>query len=302
MIEIKKIAQVTGHKGSIFALLPGDRSHDFLSGGGEGWLVNWDSRDPDPGKLMARVESNVFSLCRHEQWYIAGDMNGGMHWVDPIDNKSKSVQHHRRGIFDIWKYKDGLYALGGDGYLSRRTAPGQNVESVQISHQALRCKVEIDRGIIAVGASDSCIYIIDLEEMSILSRIENAHDPSVFSLAYDPLSQRMFSGGRDAQIRIWNTTGQCIQEIPAHMFTINALIYISKMDLLISGSRDKTIKVWRASDMTLLKVIEGIRDGGHLNSVNCLLWQPDLDYLISGSDDKSIGIWSIKHPSHDSIG
>ena len=85
------------------------------------------------------------------------------------------------------------------------------------------------------------------------------------------------------------------------MYTVNALALNTDGTLLFSGSRDKTIKIWDANSFELLKVIEGIRDGGHLNSVNSLLWSPEKKYLISGSDDKSIGIWKIEKVDNDII-
>lgn len=298
---IEKIAQVTGHKGSIFALHQHDKNH-FLSAGGEGWIVSWELANPDPGKLIARVESNVFSILQHDNTIIAGDMNGGMHWVDLRTNETTDVQHHRKGIFGIWEWNGKIYALGGDGYISRRPIDDPRaVESVQISHQALRCHTIIGEGQVAIGSSDGSIYLFDLEQFMVVKKIKEAHSNSVFTLAFDAVNERLVSGGRDAQIRIWDINGTVIKSVAAHMYTVNSLCFNSDHTLLFSGSRDKTIKIWDGQTFQLLKVIEGIRDGGHLNSVNSLLWCPDQNILVSGSDDKSIGLWKIENTPHDII-
>ena len=183
MISIDKIAQVTGHKGSIFALLH-QNDDFFLSAGGEGWVVSWQLSNPDPGRLLARVSSNVFALYQNDQTVIAGDMNGGLHWIDLKTNETIDIQHHRKGIFDIWEYNGMIHALGGDGYLSRRPLDDPRaVESVQLSHQALRCQTAIDGDSIAVGSSDGSIYFVDLNTLDVQHQIENAHENSVFSLA-----------------------------------------------------------------------------------------------------------------------
>lgn len=278
-----------------------DKEH-FLSGGGEGWIVSWNLADPDPGKLIARVESNVFSLLKTGTTIVAGDMNGGMHWVNLDSDETVDVQHHRKGVFNIWQEGDFLYALGGDGYISRRPiGEPRNVESIQISHQALRCQCATVDNQVAIGSSDGAIYFFDLLKFELVGKTENAHANSVFTLAYDAQSHRLVSGSRDAQIKVWDSKGQSIKSIAAHMYTVNSLCFNSDGSLLFSGSRDKTIKVWDGHSFELLKVIEGIRDGGHLNSVNSLLWCPDQDYLVSGSDDKSIGIWKIENTAHDII-
>ena len=301
MIQIHKVAQVTGHKGSIFALHPQDSEH-ILSAGGEGWIVSWNLANPDPGRLIARVESNVFSLLKMDNTIVAGDMNGGMHWINLDNDETIDVQHHRKGVFGIWQRGDYIYALGGDGYISRRPIDDPRaVESIQISHQSLRCQCLIQDDLVAVGSSDGAIYYFDLEAFEVVNKIEDAHSNSVFTLAFDTKNNRLISGGRDAQIKIWDLKGQAITLIAAHMYTVNSLCFNTDFSLLFSGSRDKTIKVWDAETFELLKVIEGIRDGGHLNSVNSLLWCPDQHFLISGSDDKSIGIWKIENTAHDII-
>lgn len=301
MISIEKIAQITGHKGSIFSLRHQDADH-FLSAGGEGWIVAWQLSDLDPGRLIARVESNIFSLFQKGQTIIAGDMNGGLHWIDLDKDETIDLQHHRKGIFGIWEEGNSIFALGGDGYLSKRPFDDpKSVESVQISHQALRCQVSINDNTCAVGSSDGCIYFLDPKDLSVRKVINDAHGNSIFTLAYDASRQQIWSGGRDAQIKVWDIAGNPVETIAGHMFTVNALAFNTDKSLLFSGSRDKTIKVWNADTLELIKVIEGIRDDGHLNSVNSLLWCPDQDYLISGSDDKSIGIWKIEKTAHDII-
>jgi len=301
LISLDKIAQVTGHKGSIFSLYQQDKDH-FLSAGGEGWIVRWNLDNPDPGKLISRVESNVFSLYQNGDTVIAGDMNGGMHWVDLQSNETVDIQHHRKGIFKIWEQNDLIFAIGGDGYISKRPiGDPRSVESVQISHQALRCMTVIDTDRMAIGSSDGCIYILNSEDLSVQKVIAGAHANSVFSIVYDVSRKKLWSGGRDAQIKVWDVEGEPLSALAAHMFTVNTMVFNTDHSLLISGSRDKTIKIWNADNHKLIKVIEGIRDGGHLNSVNSLLWCPDQNYLISGSDDKSIGIWKIENTAHDII-
>ena len=58
MLKVKKIAQLTGHNASVFALAKGKDARHFLSGSGDGWVVEWSLDNPDLGKLIARVERN----------------------------------------------------------------------------------------------------------------------------------------------------------------------------------------------------------------------------------------------------
>ena len=115
-ISIKKIAQLTGHKGGVFSLTQSYPNHLFLSGAGDGWIVEWDLTKPKDGALIALAEdtqtggkASIFSLLRTTsqkegggEIYIAGNMNGGLHWIYPkAKNLNKDVLHHKKGVFDI---------------------------------------------------------------------------------------------------------------------------------------------------------------------------------------------------------
>ncbi|MEL6944001.1 MAG: WD40 repeat domain-containing protein, partial [Bacteroidota bacterium] len=143
--------------------------------------------------------------------------------------------------------------------------------------------------------SDRNIYFVDAQNLSIKHTITQAHDSSVFSLYYHVQKQQLFSGGRDAYLKIWqlNSTYDCKSSQAAHLFTINAIAFHPEEQLFATASRDKTIKIWDSHTFKLLKVIETIRDDGHLNSVNALYWSTHKNYLLSASDDRTICAWKV---------
>ena len=97
-------AALTGHQASVFALGASRSSGRVLSGAGDGWLVEWDLADPETGKLLARVDRQVFSLVLvpGTPILVAGNMDGGLHWVDLDDpSRSRDIAHHRKGAFSL---------------------------------------------------------------------------------------------------------------------------------------------------------------------------------------------------------
>ncbi|MCV5968843.1 hypothetical protein, partial [Lactococcus petauri] len=74
----------TGHRSAIYALEKGKTPQNFLTSGGDGWIVEWDIASPETGKRLATAETQVFSLCHlpEKGKIIAGTMNGGLHWID----------------------------------------------------------------------------------------------------------------------------------------------------------------------------------------------------------------------------
>ena len=301
VLKIKKITQLTGHNAAIFALTLGDTPQYFISGAGDGWIVRWNTEEPEIGKLIAKVDTQIFSLLNLSDYniIIAGNMNGGLHWIHPENpEKTKNIAHHQKGVFDIIQVGEFVFTLGGEGKITRWSAPEErSLESLYVTNQSLRsidfCAV---RNEIAIGASDNNIYIMDVNTLEIKHIIHRTHGNSVFVVKYSPDGRYLLSGGRDAQLKAWNTENNFCQIFtqPAHWFTINHIAFHPDGQWFASASRDKTIKIWDASNFDLLKVIDVVRDKGHVNSVNRLLWIAPENYLISASDDRTMIVWKIE--------
>ena len=141
--------------------------------------------------------------------------------------------------------------------------------------------------------SDHTIKIFNLSDHSPLHNLE-AHNNSVFALAYSPISPKLISGGRDAYLNIWETNRYSLDEsIVAHMFAINYLAFREDGKYFVTCSMDKSIKVWDSANHKLLKVIDKARYAGHGTSINKVLWSSYNQSIISVSDDRNISIWQL---------
>jgi WD40 repeat protein len=263
-------------------------------------VARWDLQQPDTGKLLARIDNRVFSLCLLEDHdtLVIGNMDGGMHWVKLSDpEKNRNVAHHQKGVFDLALHSDSLFSAGGDGLLSRWDIhSGRARESLQLSAQALRCLALHPHGqLLAVGSSDHQIYLLDPDRLEVKRTIPQAHAHSVFSLCYSLDGRLLLSGGRDAHVKVWDLQqdGALRCSLPAHLFTINSIAFHPGGRIFATGSRDKTVKIWKTEDFSLLKVLEGARDGGHFNSVNKVCWTAQGDRLVSAGDDRTLIIWRL---------
>ena len=69
-----------GHRAALYALAQGASPRHILSAGGEGFITEWNLDEPEIGKVIAQVETQVFSMARiNERIILAGNMNGGLH-------------------------------------------------------------------------------------------------------------------------------------------------------------------------------------------------------------------------------
>lgn len=299
-LKVKKIARLSGHNAAIFALAPYTGQQYFLSAAGDGWIVRWDLQEPDLGKLIAKVDSQLFSLCylpEHDR-LVAGNMNGGVHWIDILEpDATRNIAHHQKGVFAIEQLAGQVFTAGGQGVLTRwSAAESRSLESIQLSNQSLRSLAIHPAGNqLAAGASDNNIYLLKLPDMVLTHTIRPAHENSVFCLRYSPDGRHLLSGGRDAHLRVWDIWDDYreISAQPAHWFTINDIAFHPQGHWFATASRDKTIKIWDSENYQLLKVIDTVRDAGHVNSVNRLYWTTYHNCLLSASDDRTIGLWEI---------
>jgi WD40 repeat protein len=79
-----------------------------------------------------------------------------------------------------------------------------------------------------------------------------------------------------------------------HIYAIHDIQFSPDGKWFATASMDKTVKVWESETLTLLKVLDASRHGGHKNSVNKLIWSSFNDLLVSASDDKNLSIWKIQ--------
>ncbi len=296
-LSLQRHAVLTGHNAAVFALSPTDDPRFFLSGAGEGWVVRWDMEAPELGKLIAKVDTQIFSLLHLPDFnqVVVGNMNGGVHWVDlAAPEATKNIAHHRKGVYRILRVGEQVFTAGGDGVLTRWDIhSARTLESIQLSHQSLRglayCPIRQE---IAVGASDHNTYIVDVHTFQIKAKIPKAHNHSVFCVQYSPDGKYLISGGRDALLNVWDAENlDLLNSQAAHLFTINDIVFNPAGTLFATASRDRTIKIWDSTSFKLNKVLNTIRDHCHVNSVNALLWSVHDNLLISASDDRSIMLW-----------
>jgi len=285
-----------GHQSGIYALCQGAHPEEIFSTGGDGWIAKWNLTESEDGVLVARVEGQLFSIIAlpEQDCFVAGDMNGGLHWVYPSNPElNRDIAHHHKGVFQLTQVKDQLYSLGGTGTLTQWNIQTARPNfSVSITSKSLRClDYSASRNEMAIGASDHNIYFLDADTFEVKYMIASAHENSVFSVRYSQDGHILYSGGRDAHLKVWDLENNyhLVSNQPAHWYTINDIVLDPSGKYLATASRDKTIRIWDAQNIQLLQTLDAMRMNGHVNSVNALFWNEH--GLLSASDDRRMIWW-----------
>ena len=298
-ISVSKLKNFTGHRDCIYTLeRSADPSH-FFSGAGDGLVAKWNLNEGEDGQLIAQVPNSVYALHYYqaENQLFIGQNFEGVHLIDLSVNKEiKSLKLNDKAIFDIQSHEQMLFAGTGDGTVFIIDLKSwQVVKQVHDTEKSARSiAVAPERGEIGVAFSDNRLRIYDLDTFQLKYTLEG-HNNSVFTIKYSPDFRYLLSGGRDAHLKIWDTSKNygLADDIVAHMYAINNIDFSPDNKYFVTCSMDKSIKVWDAGSFKLLKVIDKSRHAGHGTSINKLLWSDYKNWLLAASDDRSISVWDI---------
>ena len=295
-IEVKKLHTFIGHNDSLYCLEALD-DHRFFSAGSDGMVILWDLRSPDEGEVIAKVEGSVYAMTyiSDDQTLIVGENNEGIHKID-LEKKKEvgSIQLGNHQIFDIESFEDKLWVALGSGELVQLNPSLEILNRIKVSSERVR-SIDFSQNELVIGLSDNSIKVIDSETLETTYELKG-HKNSVFTAKFHPSGKYLVSGGRDAQLKVWDTSEQYVlrESIAAHIYTINHLVFSRDGKHFVTCSMDKSIKLWNAHNFQLLKVLDKHRHAGHGNSVNKLLWMKYRDLLVSCSDDRTISVWELK--------
>jgi WD40 repeat protein len=296
--KIERFKTLTGHNGAVYGCSLGLEANTFYTSGNDGMIVEWKLDGEENGKMIARVSNSVYSLItiRETGHLIVGHNYEGIHIIDLEKGiETGSLKLTDSAIFDLKKDNNYLYIATGKGEIVIVDLRSMDIfKRIKVSSASVR-SMEIKDNWLMAGCSDNSIRIIDIKSLKEQKAWE-AHKNSVFSLKLDPQGKYLFSGSRDAHLKVWDIAGDFSPKdsIVAHMYTINTIEFNSSGSHFVTGSMDKTIKLWDAGQLKLLKVVDKERFGGHLSSVNKLVWSNYKNRVISCSDDRTISLWDIK--------
>ncbi len=285
---------MTGHKDAIFGSDIGMNGKVY-SGGADGYVVEWDPGQDKNGNLLATLNNSVYAVRVFDQLLFAGCSNGEMIIIDLNDKKLLfNAKVNPGGIFDFYKGSDLIYIFGEKGTVTVIDSDFKIVRQKMILNDSIRQVLPYRYDLFIMACSDSSIKLVNRENLQVIETI-SAHESSVFSIALSEDMEKLYTGSRDATIKVWDTNSFIeSMHIPAHHFHVNSLALNRMNNLLLSASLDKSIRLWDADNMQLLKVIDLPKYGMHSNSVNKVLWiEPNR--FISCSDDRTLGYFQVDY-------
>lgn len=219
-----------------------------------------------------------------------GQLKGHGGWVTsiaaPLDNSDMVVTGSRDKSVVLWELKPTDHEDYG---FAKRRMEGHSgfVQDVQISSD----------GQFGLSASwDSTLRLWELATGATAKKFVG-HEKDALSCAFSADNRQIVSGGRDHQLKMWNTLGECKFTITdqAHTDWISCVRFSPnpQIPLIVSSGWDKLVKVWSLSGMSLQSDLRG--HDGYLNTVTM---SPDGSLCASGGKDGKGMLWDLNKAEH----
>jgi WD40 repeat protein len=291
-LQIERIDTFSGHRGPVYALEKGVDSL-FYSAGSDGWVVQWNLAKPDLGKVIAQIEGSVYAMKLDSAGILwIGHNYEGIQGIQVSDQtQAFAIPTKGLSIFSVDFVGSNAWIGHNEGLITVvDMATKSVVKHIKASSTSVRCFCVLADDRVAVGYSDGFVRVFDADFQLVHSF--KAHDSSVFSL--QSRGGKLYSVGKDARIKRWSTDFQLLNEVIGHIYAIHDIQFSPDGKWFATASMDKTVKIWECDTLTLRKVLDASRHGGHKNSVNKLIWSSFDDLLVSASDDKNLSVWKIQ--------
>lgn len=118
-----------------------------------------------------------------------------------------------------------------------------------------------------------------------------AHSHVIWCVDWRPNTKEFVTGSRDRSLKIWNESGQLLQNIP-----VKTEVYAAKFSpdgtMLVATTSDHVISIWKAEETGRFPTKPTLQLRGHQGPVWSIAFTADSQYLLSTSSDQTIRVWS----------
>ncbi len=189
-----------------------------------------------------------------------------------------------------------VWCIGGDGFLRCwNYVEKKPLYELMLSDTSLASmRFDSNRNIIAIGAKDGYMTIVDAETGAIRRKLR-PHDRSVCGLFIQADGMRMATASDDGSVHVWNANDFSEDwSIREQDGEVKAVAISPDGRLLASGGHDKTLRLYDLRNRSALGQFHG-----HENTITSIRFTPDGADVVTASSDQAIKIWNLESLLND---
>ena len=245
------------------------------------------AKHTDPVSNVAySPDGNTIATGAHRAYW-----NPSLRLWDTETGTLKKIVDHNRPVTDITYSPDGNTIATAGGFEGVRlwdTETGTLIESLNEdggSPEYRKIVYSPDGSTLAASINNS-VSLWDLSENSVRKTL-TGHTLRINSVAYNPNSLTLATGGQDAIVHLWsNANGLLLDTLEGHRTTVSSIAYSPDGSIVATAGDDykEEVRLWDAHTGTP----KGTLDiGGFVNSV---AYSPDGHTLATGGRD--VHLWN----------
>ena len=120
------------------------------------------------------------------------------------------------------------------------------------------------------------------------SSVLRGHRGRVTCIAYDPLGNKLASGGFDYVVMIWDLENRSqILSLSGHQGHVNSVAWSHDGKQLASASSDRTVIIWDVATGSRIRTIQ------HTTGVKSVSWSFDGKNLATSGDSSTVKVWDV---------
>ncbi len=291
---------LTGHTGSVRALVFAPEGGQLVSGGEDRSLRLWEA---ESGKEVGRLD-NVGCGIRAVAFGPGGTIlfgggdreqagDGGVHVWDLAGGKEAApFRGHDNWVSGVAVAPGGHRALSADWDKTVRVwdldAGREMGKFTRHTSGVNAVAVSADGRLAASAGSDHLVRLWEVGTQQELKELAG-HTAAVKAVALTADGRRVLSGSWDSTVRLWDAdSGKELHCLEGHVGWVHGVALSPDGKLAASVGADKTVRLW---DLATGKELH--RLDGHKAPVYAVSFSADGRLLASGSTDKTIRVWKL---------
>lgn len=314
LITRSEVASLEHDGAQVWSVAISSDSHYIASGDNTGTIRLWDYNNLGAEPiLLTGHEGGIRALAFHpgSQFLASGDNTSVLRlWdVTQINTPLTTRDDHGDGIRSLTFSEDGNFLLSGswDSYAGLWEVADQTLHFLTFTPRLAFTSPENGRIWSTAFASQPWTFATGHGDGTITSWSSSGFSPTVIdsirphtaavlSLAYNPQTDELASGGADNKLFVHSLGGvndsvATSELIYTHPNLVRAVSFSPDGQLLASGCDDGLVRLWNMNNLAAPPAVFAPNAPQQLWSV---AFSPDGRFLLSASDDGTVRVWQIK--------
>ena len=235
------------------------------------------------GKLLHTLKHNqpVTSVAIKPNKQIVTGSEDGTVKIWQQNKLIQTIEGHTAAVEAIEIAGDGEIVTGSEDSTIKIWQQGKLIQTLKGHSSGVRAIAITAKGKIISGSRDKTLKIWDSNGNKVDTL--RGHTAPVYSVAVNPLNNRLVSASADKTLKIWDSNGTEIDTLKGHTNRVWDVAYTPDGDIA-SVSWDKTIRLWQPNN-NLIKTLPDHQD------VVIALDHSD-NIIASTSDDGTVKLWN----------